>query len=96
MKRKSLLLAIILNIAVVGLGHVYLGLWKKGLAFFVMAIVLAIPSAGTLALFPMAVAVVDAVKCTKRINAGEPIDILRQEGIKADISPKTVSGLFKK
>lgn len=82
MKKKSLLLAVILNIVIIGSGHMYLGLWFKGILLLIVAIVVGIFSAGMFALFPMFIGVVDVVKCTNKINEGVPLENLKNKWLK--------------
>ncbi|MEI6152905.1 MAG: sugar ABC transporter permease [Deltaproteobacteria bacterium] len=71
-KKKNVVVAIILNILLVGAGHIYLGMWLKGVMLFIFAILAGIFTAGTAILLPMGYAVFDAFRCTKKINAGVP------------------------
>lgn len=43
---KNPLIAVILNLIIAGLGHVYLGCPKRGIVLFLLTIVVAIVSAG--------------------------------------------------
>ena len=82
MKKKSMALAVILNIMIVGVGHVYLGLWSKGLILFVSAILLGIFTAGTFAFFVIFLAVIDSIACVKKINEGVPLGNLKNKWFK--------------
>ena len=76
MKKKSPILAAILNIVVVGLGHVYLGLWVRGITYFIIYIFVVFTvifiTRGPFIFLTMAFSVIDAFICARKINRGVP------------------------
>ena len=77
MKRKNPIVAALLNVFIVGLGHAYLGLWFKAVFLFLTTVVVAFFSLGFGYFLPMFFAVVDGYICAKRINEGTPINELK-------------------
>lgn len=77
-KHKNAAIAVILSLFIVGLGHVYLGLGKKGLKIFVIQIIFGILTLifiGYILAFIWAIyAIVDAYECTKAINEGTYVE----------------------
>ena len=67
-----------MSLFIVGLGHVYLGLGKKGLKIFVIQIIFGILTLifiGYILAFIWAIyAIVDAYECTKAINEGTYVE----------------------
>lgn len=73
---KSPIIAAILNLLVVGLGHVYIGHTKRGIVLFVLAIAIAIISFGLGWIFGMFVTSYDAYQLAQG-NPG-PLDFLEK------------------
>jgi TM2 domain-containing membrane protein YozV len=73
---KSPVVAAILNLIIVGLGHVYLGRVKRGVALFLLAIIIAILSAGLGWIFGMFVCAYDAYQLAQ--NKPAPLDFLEK------------------
>ncbi len=77
-EEKNVLLSVILSFLFPGLGHIYLGLTKKGVSFIIAYIVSAILILLLVGIVLVIViwvwALIDSIKCTEAINRGEFVE----------------------